>query len=184
MPSGSNQPADEIMSTSSPSTPTEFVAEEFETSVSDAETDALLEAIDDAVSNLREQIDDDHLLTTLRKDPGSYQLKSEYTRDGLQPESFTQDAVIEPLLDALGHEYRSEAGGLSGGQTQVADYTISLRDHADIDSTRLLVEAEPINKDLDSRDHGIGQVKDWLSQREFESDFGFATDGLRWVFVR
>ncbi|WP_049980247.1 Eco57I restriction-modification methylase domain-containing protein [Halolamina rubra] len=172
------------MSTSSPSTPTEFVAEAFETSVSDAEADALLEAIDEAVHNLREQIDDDHLLTTLRKDPGSYQLKSEYTRDGLQPESFTQDAVIEPLLNALGHEYRSEAGGLSGGQTQVADYTISLRDHDNIDSSRLLVEAEPINKDLDSRDHGIGQVKDWLSQREFESDFGFATDGIRWVFVR
>ncbi|MBP1986601.1 Eco57I restriction-modification methylase domain-containing protein [Halolamina salifodinae] len=172
------------MSSAPPSTPAEFVAEEFETSVTDAETDAILEAIDNVVSNLRDQIDDEHLLTTLRKDPGSYRLKSEYTRDGLQPESFTQEAVIEPFLDALGYEYRSEAGGLSGGQTQVADYTISLRDHADIDSTRLLVEAEPINKKLHSRDHGIGQVKDWLSQREFESDFGFATDGIRWVFVR
>jgi hypothetical protein len=106
------------------------------------------------------------------------------TKDGLQPESFTQDAVINPLLDALSHDYATEAGGLSGGQTQVADYTVSLRDHPEIDSTRLLIEAEPINKDLDSRKHGIGQVRDWLSQREFESDFGFATDGLRWVFVR
>ncbi|WP_324662336.1 Eco57I restriction-modification methylase domain-containing protein [Haloarcula sediminis] len=106
------------------------------------------------------------------------------TKDGLQPESFTQQAVIEPLLAALGHDWATEAGGLSGGRTMVADYTISLRDHPDIDSTRLLVEAEPINKDLDSREHGIGQVRDWLSQREFESDFGFATDGLRWAFVR
>jgi type I restriction-modification system DNA methylase subunit len=65
----------------------------------------------------------------------------------------------------------------------VADYTVSLRDY-DTDSTRLLIEAEPINKDLDSREHGIGQVRDWLSQREFASDFGFATDGLRWAFVR
>ncbi|WP_224214598.1 Eco57I restriction-modification methylase domain-containing protein [Natrinema longum] len=65
----------------------------------------------------------------------------------------------------------------------VADYTVSLRDY-DTDSTRLLIEAEPVNKDLDSREHGIGQVRDWLSQREFESDFGFATDGLRWAFVR
>ncbi|WP_241432042.1 BREX-1 system adenine-specific DNA-methyltransferase PglX [Haloferax mucosum] len=84
----------------------------------------------------------------------------------------------------MGHEYSTEAGGLSGGQTQVADYTVSLRNHPEIDSTRLLIEAEPINKDLDSRKHGVGQVRDWLSQREFESDFGFATDGLRWVFVR
>ena len=27
-------------------------------------------------------------------------------------------------------------------------------------------------------------MRDWLGQREFESDFGFATDGLRWMFIR
>lgn len=172
------------MSSDSSSVPTEFVADAFETTVTDDEIDRFIQTIDDAVSNLRDQIDDDTLESILRADAGSYQLKSGMTRDGLQPESFTQDAVINPLLDALGHEYSTEAGGLSGGQTQVADYTVSLRDHPEIDSTRLLIEAEPINKDLDSRKHGVGQVRDWLSQREFESDFGFATDGLRWVFVR
>jgi len=96
---------------------------------------------------------------------GSYVLKSSMTRDGLQPEPFTQSAVIEPLLDKLGYDYDTEAGGLSGGRTEVADYTISLRDYDDIDSTRLLIEAEPINKDLDSRKHGAGQVRSWLSQR-------------------
>jgi hypothetical protein len=172
------------MSSNSSTVPTEFVADAFETTVTDDEADRFIQTIDDAVSNLRDQIDDDTLESILRADAGSYQLKSGMTRDGLQPESFTQDAVINPLLDALGHEYSTEAGGLSGGQTQVADYTISLRDHPEIDSTRLLIEAEPINKNLDSRKHGLGQVRDWLSQREFESDFGFATDGLRWVFVR
>ena len=172
------------MSSSSSSVPTEFVADAFETTVSDGEQSRLIETINDAVSNLRDQIEDDTLEKMLRADAGSYRLKSGMTRDGLQPESFTQQAVINPLLDALNLEYATEAGGLSGGQTQVADYTVSLRDSPEIDSTRLLIEAEPINKDLDSRKHGIGQVKDWLSQREFESDFGFATDGLRWVFVR
>ncbi|GAA0717098.1 type I restriction-modification system DNA methylase subunit [Halorubrum trapanicum] len=172
------------MSSDSSSVPTEFVADAFETTVTDDEADRFIQTIDDAVSNLRDQIDDDTLESILRADAGSYQLKSGMTKDGLQPESFTQEAVINPLLDALGHEYSTEAGGLSGGQTKVADYTISLRDHPEIDSTRLLIEAEPINKDLDSRKHGVGQVRDWLSQREFESDFGFATDGLRWVFVR
>lgn len=166
------------------STQTEFIEQAFETAVSETEVNELLAVIDQAVANLRDQIDDETLEKILRADAGSYQLKSGMTRDGLQPESFTQDAVINPLLDALGHEYSTEAGGLSGGQTQVADYTISLRDHPEIDSTRLLIEAEPINKDLDSRKHGVGQVRDWLSQREFESDFGFATDGLRWIFIR
>lgn len=172
------------MSSNSSSVPTEFVAEAFETTVTETEETQLIETINDVVSNLRGQIDDDTLESMLRAGVGSYLLRSSMTKDGLQPESFTQDAVINPLLDALGHEYSTEAGGLSGGQTQVADYTISLRDYPQIDSTRLLIEAEPLNKDLDSRKHGVGQVRDWLSKREFESDFGFATDGLRWVFVR
>ncbi|PSQ54647.1 hypothetical protein BRD22_11745 [Halobacteriales archaeon SW_8_68_21] len=172
------------MSSSSPSVPTEFVAQAFETDVSREEEEQLIEIINETVSHLRQQIDDEKLESILRSASGSYQLKSGMTKDGLQPEAFTQDAVIDPILDCLGYEYATEAGGLSGGQTQVADYTVSLRDHSQIDSTRLLIEAEPINKDLDSRIHGVGQVRDWLSQREFESDFGFATDGLRWVFVR
>ena len=53
-----------------------------------------------------------------------------------------------------------------------------------MDSSRLLIEAEPINKVLQDRGHGLDQVKSWLSQREFESDFGFATNGIRWIFVR
>ena len=173
------------MSSNSSTVPTEFVAESFETAVAEDTRERLLEVINDAVSNLRKQMKDDETVRNLLgADSGSYLLRSSMTRDGLQPESFTQDAVINPLLDALGHDYATEAGGLSGGKTQVADYAVSLRNHSTIDSTRLLIEAEPINKDLDSRKHGIGQVRDWLSQREFESDFGFATDGLRWVFVR
>lgn len=172
------------MSSNSSSVPTEFVADAFETSVTETEADRFIEAINDAVSNLRDQIDDETLENILRADTGSYVLRSGMTRDGLQPESFTQEAVVNPLLDELGYEYATEAGGLSGGQTEVADYTVSLRNQSTIDSTRLLIEAEPINKDLDSRKHGIGQVQSWLSQREFESNFGFATDGLRWVFIR
>ena len=173
-----------MSSESTPAGQAEFVEQAFETVVSEEEVDELLAVIDQTVSNLRDQIDDDTLENILRAGSGSYVLKGGMTKDGLQPESFTQDAVINPLLDALSHEYSTEAGGLSGGQTQVADYTISLRDYLEIDSTRLLIEAEPINKDLDSRKHGVGQVRKWLSQREFESDFGFATDGLRWIFVR
>nr|WP_248896375.1 hypothetical protein [Haloplanus sp. XH21] len=170
---------------SNPSTAaTEFVREAFETTVEEDAEVSFIQAVDDAVSRLREQIDDNTLEKILRADPGSYKLRAGMTRDGLDPEPFTQRAVIEPLLDELGYEYDTEAGGLSGERTMVADYTVSLRDYDDIDSTRLLIEAEPINKKLDQRDHGLGQVRDWLSQREFESDFGFATDGLRWIFVR
>ena len=173
------------MSPQSATSATEFVEQAFETTVDAQSRSDLLQAVDATISNLREQIDDETLERMLRSGGGgSYVLKGSMTRDGLQPEPFTQNAVIEPLLDELGYEYDTEAGGLSGGRTEVADYTISLRDYDDIDSTRLLIEAEPINKDLKSREHGEGQVRSWLSQREFESDFGFATDGLRWTFIR
>ena len=171
-------------SESTRATATEFAEEAFETTVDKESRERLVEAIDAAVSALREQIDDDTLERILRAGSGSYLLRASMTRDGLQPESFTQQAVVEPLLDALGYDYATEAGGLSGGQTLVADYTVSLRAYDGIDSTRLLIEAEPANKELDSREHGAGQVRDWLGQREFESDFGFATDGLRWMFIR
>ena len=171
-------------SESTRATATEFVEEAFETTVDKESRERLVEAIDAAISALHEQIDDDTLERILRAGSGSYLLRASMTRDGLQPESFTQQAVVEPLLDALGYDYATEAGGLSGGQTLVADYTVSLRAYDGIDSTRLLIEAEPANKELDSREHGAGQVRDWLGQREFESDFGFATDGLRWMFIR
>jgi len=55
-----------------------------------------------------------------------------------------------------------------------ADYAVSLRDIPNIDSSRLLIEAEPLNKPLENRGHGLDQVKSWLSQRDLS-----LTTGLR-----
>lgn len=57
-----------------------------------------------------------------------------------------------------------EAGDLSDQHGQQADYAASLNEYADIDSNRLLIEAEPINKRLDQSKHGLGQVTDWLAK--------------------
>jgi hypothetical protein len=56
------------MSSDSSSVPTEFVADAFETTVTDDEADRFIQTIDDAVSNLRVQIDDDTLKSILRAD--------------------------------------------------------------------------------------------------------------------
>jgi hypothetical protein len=48
----------------------------------------------------------------------------------------------------------------------------------------LLIEAESINKPLRDRGHGIDQVENWLKDRSFQTDFGFGTVGLRWIFIR
>jgi len=164
---------------------TEFDFDDFETEVTREDEDALIETIADSISRLRDQIDDDILDGVFTSDPGSYILKSEYSQDRLDPEPITQDRVIEPLLNTLGYsDYGSEAGDFSTTRGEQADYAVSLRDIPNIDSSRLLIEAEPLNKPLENRGHGLDQVKSWLSQREFESDYGFATDGIRWIFIR
>ena len=164
---------------------TEFDLSEFETDVTDTDEEHLIETIAESIERLRDQINDDTLDAIFRAEPGQYTMRSDFTRDQLDPEPLTQNRVIEPILDALGYEsYGTEAGDFSAERGEQADYAISLRNIDNVDSTRLLIEAEPINKQLRNRGHGLDQVESWLSQREFESDFGFATDGLRWIFVR
>jgi len=112
-------------------------------------------------------------------------MRNDFTQDQLDPVPLTKNRVIEPLLQTLGYsDYGYEAGDFSEERGEQADYAVSLRGVDSVDSTRLLIEAEQINKHLRNRGHGLDQVKSWLSQREFESDFGFATDGIRWIFVR
>ena len=166
-------------------TQAEFDISAFDTDVTEAAEDRIIETIVDSIGRLREQIEDDILDEMFCSDPGRYTMRNEFTRDQLDPEPLTKHRIIEPLLDALGYEdYGYEAGGFGGTRGEQADYAVPLRDVDSVDSSRLLIEAEPVNKPLQNRGHGLDQVKSWLSQREFESDFGFATDGLRWIFVR
>lgn len=166
-------------------TQTEFDFSEFETEVSETDEDRIIQTIADSIDRLRDQIDDDILDEMFRSDPGRYTMRNDFTRDQLDPEPLTKNRIIEPLLDSLGYEdYGYEAGSFAEERGEQADYAVSLRDIANVDSTRLLIEAEPVNKPLQDRGHGLDQVESWLSQREFESDFGFATDGVRWIFVR
>ncbi|QLD89198.1 hypothetical protein HWV07_09195 [Natronomonas salina] len=170
---------------SAPGTQAVFDFSEFETEVTTEDENRIIETIHESITRLREQIDDDTLDEVFRSDPGRYVLRSDFTRDQLDPEPTTKARVIEPLLDVLNYdEYGYEAGGFSGGRGEQADYAVSLRDVDSVASSRLLIEAEPINKPLRDRGHGLDQVKSWLSQREFESDYGFATDGVRWIFIR
>jgi hypothetical protein len=163
----------------------EFDFSVFETEVTEADEDRIIEAIAGSIDRLREQIDDEDLDKTFSRTRGEYVLRSDYSDDRLDPEPLTKNRVIEPLLGALGYEdYGYEAGSFASERGEQADYAISLRDINSVDSSRLLIEAEPLKKRLENRGHGLDQVKSWLSQREFESDFGFATDGIRWIFVR
>lgn len=111
-------------------------------------------------------------------------MKSEDSEQRSDPEPLTQSEIIEELLEELNYNNVSpEAGDKSEERGNQADYAISIN-NSNIESERLLIEAEPINKKLRQSSHGVGQVKDWLDQRRFEADFGIATDGLKWILIR
>ena len=166
--------------------PAEYVVEQFDTTVPDGTIDALAKRIESIVGELRDRAtSDDRLEELLRGQPGPDQLHRNDTTEGGDPEPFTQRRIIEPLFDELAYpDFTTEATTLSDEQHQKADYLFSLREFDAIESSRLLVEAEPLNKKLDQQKHGLGQVKDWLDTYSFDADFGFATDGVRWVLIK
>lgn len=171
---------------SSGTTATEFVIEEFETAVPEGAVENLTHTIEEIVSDLRTEIvSDDRLETLLRGQPGRDVLHGNDITEQGDPEPFTQRRVIEPLFDVLGYpDFTTEASGLTDEQRQKADYLFSLRGFDAIESKRLPVEAEPLNKNLHQQKHGIGQVKDWLDTYSFGAEFGIATDGMRWVLIK
>lgn len=167
-------------------TGTEFVETAFRTTVEDEDIEELAGDIDEIIKELRIRFERDGLLEdVLRRESAKNGIKSSFSETNQDPEPLTQEVVIEPLLRSLdyGTWYR-EIGDKSDERGNVADYSVPLEDYDAVDSSQLLIEAEPINKPLDSRGHGIDQVETWLSQREFETDFGFATDGIQWVLIR
>lgn len=101
------------------------------------------------------------------------------------PETFTKKYVIDELLEYLGYPYgHQEINTPADDEDQWVDYVVPLEKYPNIDSTKLLIEAEPINKRLDQRKHGVGQVRRWLHHEPFESSLGMATDGIRWIFLK
>lgn len=168
------------------SIPTEFVAESFETEVTDEAVEQAASIVEDAVRELRASVaSDDRLQELLWSDPGDHVLTEADTAEQEDPEPLTQRAIIEPLFAGLGYPDLSvEVGDLSPERGRQADYSVSLREYDEIDSGRLLIEAEPLNKRLHQQRHGVGQVEDWLERDKFEATYGMATDGMRWVLIR
>jgi hypothetical protein len=64
----------------------DFVAEEFQTSYSEADISSVIDVLSGSIERLREQIGDDDLDEILRGKPGPDRLTSRDTRDKLQPE--------------------------------------------------------------------------------------------------
>ena len=165
-------------------TPTEFSISEFDTTATPEDENSVIDAIDEAIAQLLTHIDTGDLERILRSDKSTDRLKKEDT-GRRKPEELTKTRVIEPLLEALGYtEYTTEVSGFSPNSKQEADYEFPIDHVEDVSSNRLLLEAEPINKPLNSKGHGINQVQSWLRLKDFEADYGIVTDGLKWMLIQ
>jgi hypothetical protein len=98
-----------------------------------------------------------------------------------KPEEFTKENIVLELLDFLGYikQYRASESELKKafGIRRYPDYKLIVDQDLDI-----LVEAEPLNSDLRTTNHGINQVIDWI-QSKGATDYGIATDGVRWILI-
>ena len=167
------------MSQSTTTTQAEFVSEGFETTVTDETTEQLATTIEDAVRSLRTALESDDLIEELLRNRSRVLREADSVQRG-DPEPLTQRILIEPVFDALGYPpFTDEGGDFSDQRGQQADYVAALDEYSMIDSHRLLIEAEPVNKRLDQSKHGLGQVKDWLEKDKFRANLGMATDGLQ-----
>lgn len=102
-------------------------------------------------------------------------------KDEQGPEEFVKRQLIEPLLDVLGYEIVSESVLRVPAGKKKPDYIIRPRNQAE---PIFYVEAEPINTDLYKESHGLSQVEDWLLSRASKTDYGIATDGLKWILLK
>jgi len=112
---------------------------------------------------------------------GKKVLKSEMLKDNESPEDYTRKNFIDKMLLFLGY---SESEIKTATNLQWVDRRSETDYKLVVDATPIYGEAESINKDLEGDKTGLNQVKGWLEQKQTKSDYGFATDGIRWVLIK
>jgi type I restriction-modification system DNA methylase subunit len=106
---------------------------------------------------------------------------SQDLRDEQAPEEFVKRFIIEPLFDLMGFEIIAETSLTSPTGRKEPDYLIRPKKQKE---PMFYVEAEPINTDLYSKDHGVSQIKDCLISKASKTEYGMATDGFQWAVLK
>jgi hypothetical protein len=87
---------------------------------------------------------------------------------------------VGPISRFLGYQFLGKRSGSAGNIDQrEADYTLQ------VNSECILVEAEPLNKQLYSvKRQDVEQLKSNLEKRSFSADLGIATNGFEWALLK
>ncbi|MCX6664431.1 MAG: type I restriction enzyme HsdR N-terminal domain-containing protein [Euryarchaeota archaeon] len=139
----------------------------------------LIETFEEIFKNLQYSINKKDLHDLILD--GTRLFNSEDTLEHQKPEDYTKQSIIRPLFKVLDYEAKN-IGGESGQDLDVyrrwADYNLIIKNE------NVLVEAEPLNKDLRTKKSGIDQVKEWILSKKTKTNFGIATNGFLWIMVK
>jgi len=131
-------------------------------------------------SNLKQSIENKKELFAIIQSE-KRELKSKDIVLHQKPEPFTKRIVIQPLLKALGFDiadYGKESEQKLSDSRRWADYTLKT------EGEDVLIEAEPLNKDLYAKKCGVEQVREWILSKKTKTNFGIATDGFIWIMLK
>ena len=104
-------------------------------------------------------------------------LKREDSQEQERPESLTEDIIILPILEFLGYKINVSYFRYTGSKESWSECDIILKPK----NQRILLEAEPLNRNLNLKGFGFKQVESYLRSGGFHSDVGLATDGFLWM---
>ena len=109
-------------------------------------------------------------------------LRTEDMEEPSDPEPFTKDFLIKPIIDLLKLNTLSERKFKIWGKERKVDYSVENEK-----KKKVIIEAKPLNDDLfkESKNGAVNQVKEMFLLAEVKEnyDFGIATDGIKWVFI-
>jgi type I restriction-modification system DNA methylase subunit len=133
--------------------------------------DILRDHIEEFVTDLSDRLDP-HLLERVlsgdKDDLSSAEL-------GSKPETFTENHIIYPLLDACGLTHEEQPYGQAGDQTVWPDFELT-----NIEDTDVIGENKPLN----NVERGISEIKDYLDRKSIGAEYGILTDGFDWYLYR
>jgi len=94
---------------------------------------------------------------------------------GTKPETFTENHIIFPLLEAGDLSHEEQPYGQAGGQAVWPDFELT-----NIDDTDVIGESKPLN----NVDEGVDELKDYLDRKSIGAEYGILTDGFDWYLYR
>ncbi|PSQ05700.1 SAM-dependent DNA methyltransferase [Halobacteriales archaeon QS_6_71_20] len=122
------------------------------------------------VRSLSSALDDPHKLERVLR--GDEKVTS--SEVGQRPETFTENNLIFPLLEACGLDHNEQPYGEKGSQVVWPDFELLLNE------PKVIGE----NKSLNNIDEGLSELRDYLDRKSIGADYGILTDGFDWTLTK